>query len=178
MTMKSTPARYGRIAIALHWSIAALTLAALASGFAADAIGREAQAPLRAHAVSGLLAGMLTLARVAWWWLADVKPDPAPNSDGMQGIMARITHVLLVIIPVGMAASGIGMLVLSGAGEQLLGGAPGLLPEFERLPPRAPHGIGARVLMALVVLHVGAALYHHLVLRDRLLERLSWRRPR
>lgn len=176
--MKSTPAQYGHVAIALHWSIAALILAALVSGFAADAIGREAYAALRTHAVCGFLAGLLTLLRIGWWWLADVRPDTAPNSDGLKGTTARIVHALLVIVPIGMAVSGIGMFVLSGAGEQLFAGAPGLLPEFERLPPRVPHGIGARVLMALIVLHVSAALYHHLVLRDRLLERLTWTRLR
>jgi cytochrome b561 len=85
-------------------------------------------------------------------------------------------HLLLIIVPLGMAASGIGMLILSGAGAQLFGGAPGLLPEFERVLPRTPHGIGARMLLALVALHIGAALYHHVVLRDRLLTRLSWKR--
>ncbi len=176
MAIMSTPLQYGRVAIVLHWSIAALTLVALASGFAADAIGRGAHAALRAHAVSGLLAGALTLVRIAWWWLADVRPDPASKSDGIKGTIAQVAHVLLVILPVIMAASGIGMLALSGAGEQLFGAAPGPLPEFERFRPRVPHGIGARILIALVLLHVSAALYHHLVLRDRLLERLSWRR--
>lgn len=174
MTMRSTPTQYGHVAVALHWSIAALILAALISGFAADAAGRGGHAALRVHAVTGLLAGLFTLVRIAWWLLVDTRPDPAPNSEGIKGVVARIAHVLLFVIPLGMAASGIGMLVLSGAGAQLFGDAPGLLPEFERLTPRVPHGIGARALVALVALHIGAALYHHLVLHDRLLERLSW----
>jgi cytochrome b561 len=173
--MRSTPTQYGRVAIVLHWSIAALILVALASGFAADAIGRDAHGVLRAHVASGLLAGLLTLVRVGWWLLADTRPDPAPNAGSIRGAVARAVHALLIIVPLGMAASGIGMLVLTGAGAQLFGGAPGALPEFETVLPRRPHGLGAWVLVGLVALHVGAALYHHLVLRDRLLARLAWR---
>jgi cytochrome b561 len=174
--MKSTSTQYGRVAIALHWAIAALIAVALASGFAADSIGAHAHGALRAHAVSGVLAGLLTLVRVGWWWMADTRPDGAPNSDGIKGIVARITHALLIIVPLGMAASGIGMLVLSGAGAQLFGGATGVLPEFETVPPRLPHGIAARVLVALAALHIGAAIYHQIVLRDGLMARLAWGR--
>jgi cytochrome b561 len=71
-----------------------------------------------------------------------------------------------------MAASGIGMLVLSGAGRILLGGASGVLPEFWNYPPRVPHRAGAVLLVALFVLHLGAALYHHFVRRDGLLTRM------
>ena len=53
-------------------------------------------------------------------------------------------HWLLTLIPVAMAASGIGMMVLSGAADALTGGGP--LPDFEQFLPRGPHGAGARVL--------------------------------
>ena len=36
-----------------------------------------------------------------------------------------------------------------------------------------PHGLGAFALLGLVTLHVGAALYHQLVRRDRLLARMG-----
>lgn len=172
MTMKSTQAQYGRVAVALHWSIAVLVLVALVSGFGAEAFGQEAHGALRAHVAAGLTVGLLTLARIAWWWLADVRPDPAPDAEGMRGSLARTVHILLIVVPVGMAASGIGMMVLSGAGAQLFGGVPGALPEFDKLLPRAPHGIGARVLVALIGLHVSAALYHHFARRDALIRRM------
>ncbi|MDO9296294.1 cytochrome b [Bradyrhizobium sp.] len=46
------------------------------------------------------------------------------------------------------------------------------MPDFSKYSPRAPHGIGARLLIALVVLHVGAALYHQFGRRDGLLRRM------
>jgi cytochrome b561 len=47
------------------------------------------------------------------------------------------------------------------------------LPDFMLYPPRIGHGLGAMVLIALVLAHVAAALYHQFVLRDRLLARMG-----
>ena len=84
-------------------------------------------------------------------------------------------HVLFNIVILGMIASGIGMTVLSGAGPVIFGGE-GALPDFWKYPPRVPHGIGARLFLALLVLHAGAALYHHFVRRDGLLQRMWFSR--
>lgn len=177
MTIKSTPAGYGAVAIALHWSIALFILIALASGFAADQIGPKAYTALRVHVACGLAAGLLTLVRIGWWWFADARPDAAPNTQGVKGVLSRVVHVLLVIIPVGMLVSGVGMMILSGAGPALFGLVSGPLPDFARFPPRGSHAIGAFALLAMLVLHVAAAFYHQYVLRDELFHRLSFRRP-
>ena len=73
-----------------------------------------------------------------------------------------------------MAASGIGMFVLSGAGP-IVFGSEGNLPDFTQYLPRVPHSIGARAMVALLVLHAGAALYHHFVKRDATLRRMWFR---
>lgn len=170
MKITSTPDQYGLVAVALHWSIAALVVVALASGFAADTIGAGAHGALRAHVVAGILIGVLTIARIGWWLLADTRPAADPNR--LRRLLAKAVHVLLMIIPLGMAASGIGMMVLTGAGEQLLAEAPGPLPDFGKVPPRAPHGAGAIALLVLLVLHVAAALHHQLIMRDGLIGRM------
>jgi cytochrome b561 len=53
-----------------------------------------------------------------------------------------------------------------------LGAEGAALPGFWKYPPRVPHGIGARLLLGLFVLHVGAALYHYFVRGDGLLQRM------
>jgi len=75
-----------------------------------------------------------------------------------------------------MAASGIGMLILSGAGPIIFGADATTLPDFWEYNPRTPHGIGARVVVALLVLHTGAALHHHFFKKDRLLQRMWYTR--
>ncbi len=172
---KSTPEHYGRVAVSLHWISALLIVALLVSGFSADETVDLAQkiTVLTAHATMGIAILALTLARISWWWFADNRPGPAPGTEGLQDRIARSVHTLFYVVVLGMSASGIGMLVLSGAGEILFAGTPGPLPEFEHLRPRTPHGIGARVMLALFVLHAGAALYHHIGRRDGMLRRMG-----
>ena len=172
MSWKSSPAAYGRVAIALHWSIAILLVVAVASGFATDAFGASGHGPLRVHAICGISAGVLTIVRIIWWLVADTKPEEVANTPAWQSLAAKAVHLLLTLIPLGMAASGIGMFALSGAADALLSGGQLPLPDFDGLAPRRPHGLGARALIALVVLHVAAALYHHYALNDGLLRRM------
>ncbi len=122
----------------------------------------------------GMAILVLTLARIAWWWFADRKPRAGRGAAGIADIALRPQCIVLFyVVILGMAASGIGMMVLSGAGRIVFGGASGALPDFWNVPPRIPHGIGVRVLIALLILHVGGALYHHFIRGDRLLARMG-----
>jgi cytochrome b561 len=88
-----------------------------------------------------------------------------------------VVHVLFYIIILGMIASALGMMSLSGAAPLIFGGEGALLPDFWKYLLRLPHGIGAQLLLPLVVLHVGAAHYHHhVVRRDGLLWRMCFSR--
>ncbi len=80
--------------------------------------------------------------------------------------------ILQFHIPFGMAASGIGMMVLSGAGPIIFGGEASILPDFRDYLPRTPHGFGARLILALFIVHAGAALYHNAIKKDGLLGRM------
>jgi hypothetical protein len=71
-----------------------------------------------------------------------------------------------------MVASGIGMMSLSGAAPAVLGETGAVLRGFTDYPPRVPHGLGARLLVALLVFHAGAALYDHFIRSDGLLRRM------
>lgn len=175
MRGKSSPERYGPVAIAIHWITAVAVIGLLVSGMrAADLSDPAAKADLlRIHAAVGITVLALTLLRLVWWWLVDRKPAQPAGMPRWQAVAARVVHALLYVVVIAMAASGIAMIVLSGAGETLFGSSTAPLPDFTRYAPRAPHGAGARILIALVILHVAAALYHQFVLRDRLLGRMG-----
>ena len=126
---------------------------------------------LKIHIPIAVAVLALTILRIVWWWGFDRKPKPVAGAPHRQERSARAVHVLFYIV----IASGIGMIALSGAGPVIFGGE-GALPDFWKHPPRVPHGIGARLLPALLVLHVGAALYHHFVRRDGLLRRMWFSR--
>jgi cytochrome b561 len=175
MAAKSTMDRYGTVAITIHWVAAALILALLVTGFrvssAADPAAKAAF--LRFHAAMGMAILVLTLGRVAWWWFADRKPLPVGGQTPLLNRAATAVHGLFYVVILGIAASGIGMMVLSGAGPIVFGGTSGALPDFWNYLPRVPHGIGVRILIALLILHVGGALYHHFIRGDRLLARMG-----
>lgn len=175
MQIKSSVDRYGAVAIAIHWTAAAIILALLVSGFRAANLTDAAlkAGVLRFHVVGGFLVLLLTLARIAWWAFADKKPPPVAGVSSLQSGFARTVHILFYVVVLGMTASGIGMMALSGAGAILFGDAGGVLPAFTKFLPRVPHGLGGRFMVALFVLHIAGALYHQFILRDRLLARMG-----
>ena len=162
---------FGPTAIALHWLVAGLAVAALATGFGAANGSEAAVGLLRMHAILGALAGTLSVVRLVQWLMR----LRSPNRHEARSIAVRAVHLALVVIPVGMLASGIGMMVLSGAGAILFGGAPAPLPDFGVYPPRTAHGAGAYALAALAGLHAAAALYHHVWRRDNTLRAMWFR---
>jgi cytochrome b561 len=174
MALESTPDRYGTVAIAIHWLAALLILIVLITGFRSAGTDDAAAklAALRIHLPAAVLVLVLTAFRIVWWLGFDQKPDPIAGSPPAQERVARAVHVLLYIVVLGMVASGVGMMVLSGAVPIVVGAASASLPEFWRYPPRVPHGLGARLMVALLAFHVAAALYHHYVRRDVSLRRI------
>jgi cytochrome b561 len=175
MQWKSTADRYGTVAIAIHWTAALLILLLIFSGLrAANTVDPATKVSLlRVHAILGITVLVLTLARIGWWLLADTKPAPVANMPSMQERLAKAAHTLFYVVIFGMAASGIGMLVLSGANLVIFGDAPGPLTDFWNYPPRFPHRLGAILLVTLLFLHLAGALYHQFILRDRLLARIG-----
>jgi len=174
MALKSTSDHYSNVAVSIHWLSAVLILVLLASGFRAAHTADAAvkAAILRVHIPLALGVLALTIVRIGWWWGWDRKPGPVAGSPRWQARTAQAVHVLFYIVILGMIASGIGMIVLSGAAPFIFGGKSALLPDFWKYPPRIPHAIGARLLLALLALHFAAALYHHFIRRDGLLWRM------
>lgn len=173
MSFRSTSDRYGAIPVTIHWLTALLIVGVLVTGFRA---GHALDSPaklvlLKAHVPMAVCVLLLTLTRIAWWVFIDRKPAPAAGPPLWQERLARAVHLLFYVATLGLAASGVGILILSGAGPTIFGQG-GVLPDFWNYPPRIPHGIGARMLIALFVIHVFAALFHHFYLRDGLLRRM------
>lgn len=84
--------------------------------------------------------------------------------------MAIALHWASALLILLLLGSGIAMSVQSGLPDALFGVAP--FPELSELPPRAGHGLFGRILAIAILLHAGAALYHHFGLRDRTLRRI------
>lgn len=177
MALRSSNDRYGSVAIALHWISAVVIIGALGMGLIVDNISGDADTlvPLRIHIILAVAAVALTLGRIAWWVFADRRPAPLAGVPRLQHWAASANHLLMYAAILVLGASGIATLILSGAMPALIGG--GGLPDFSEVAPRQVHGLVARAMIALVALHIGAALYHQFVRRDRLLARMGIGRP-
>lgn len=175
MPMKSIPRRYGAVPIAIHWITALAVLGLLLSGFRAEDMTDDAAkiGILRVHTAVGISVLLLTVARILWWVAVDRKPPYPAGQPRWQQVASAAVHGLLYVAVLLMAGSGIATMALSGAGEIVWGGAAAPLPDFRQFAPRAAHGLGALLLILLVLAHVAAALYHQIVLRDRLFARMG-----
>lgn len=170
--LKSSPSRYGTVAVTIHWLTAALILIALGAGFrASHSINAVAELSwLRIHLAAATAILVLTLGRIGWWIFLDRKPHAINEFTAKW--LARPVHLLFYVAILGLGASGIGMIILSGKASAIFEGTITQLPNFQLYPPHIPHGLVARILLVLLVAHVGAALYHHFICRDGLLRRM------
>lgn len=172
MGLKSNASNYGSVAIAIHWVSAAAIIALLVSGTVlAGAVGEAKRSILPVHAAVGSLVLLLTFARIGWWIWGDKRPQPLPGQPRAQELVAQLVHGLLYAAIVALGATGIATMALSGAIPALLTGA--ALPDLSELLPRVMHGIVSKVMIGLLVLHVGAALYHQFIRRDQIMARMG-----
>jgi cytochrome b561 len=180
--------RYSGVAITLHWAIAAAILALLGSGlWMTDAIkAPETQATAFAayqwHKSLGLTVLTLSLLRLVW----RLFNPPPPLPQGM-GLLARMfahgTHATFYVLMIGMPLIGWAMVSASVFGlPTIVFGLfewphiPMLASLEDKVPVevalKAAHRTGAYLMIALLILHVAAALKHHFVDRDHVLARM------
>ncbi|SUZ33117.1 Cytochrome b561 [Roseibaca ekhonensis] len=172
MSLKSTQARYGTIAMAFHWLTAIAILGLMVTGQLMDGLQDAARqiTILQWHVPLGLAVLALTLARIGWWIFAD--SYPAHLSTGWQAVAAKAGHAALYALLLVMTLSGVAMMALSGAGETVFFGSATPLPDFGDYLPRIPHGLGSKLMLALVVLHIAAAIWHQRFKRDGAMTRI------
>ncbi len=171
MSLKSSPQRYGRVPVAIHWLSALAVVIMLATGLTMDSLGEAPGAILPVHVLVGATLALLTVLRIVWWLAIDRQPEAPAGLGPVHAWTARIVHLGLYLSLVVTLASGIATVILTGAAPAIFGGGP--LPEFEAVPPFLAHTVVSRLLLILAVGHIAAALWHQFIRRDRLLARMS-----
>lgn len=165
--------RYTRVARALHWVMALLIIANLVGGLAHDALGDWVM-PL--HKSTGLLILLLALVRIGWRIGHPAPPYPATMA-AWERLAAGATHLILYAMMLLIPLTG---WIMASAGRWPLDFY-GLfaVPKFAVSKGDAIVGISheghellAYAMIALLVLHVAAALRHHFLLRDGVLRRM------
>ncbi len=171
--------RYHPLLVALHWVLALLIIAALALGALvmvkipnADPMKIEA---LRSHMSGGVLILILMLVRL-FVRMRTRHPAPATAGNPLLDRIAWLSHRMFYVAVLGMAGSGLVMALQARLFGIVFGGHGSLPPDFWVFSLRTVHYVFSRLLMALIALHVAAALFHTLVLRDGLLRRMFFGR--
>ena len=166
MTILDRPDRFGLPSRLIHWSIAALVALAWVSGDLGGA-GRGL------HMGLGALVLGLSLLRLLWRALNRAPPAP-PGTPDWQARAAVAGHLALYALTLGVPLLGLFDRWARGRPVSLFGVLPvpaPFTPPFGRLWGEV-HEIAANLLLLVVGLHVAAALWHHLVLRDGVLRRM------
>lgn len=169
------PTRYHPLLVSLHWVLAILVIAAWMIGtFWLKPLPNSSPDKilvLRGHMIAGGLILILMTLRLA---VRIVTRHPPLVTTGYASLdrLAPLLHWALYILVLTMAGSGIAMSVMAHLPDVVFRGSGTLPANFDAFPPRAVHGLGAKLLLATVGLHVAAALYHQLLRRDGLWSRM------
>ena len=167
--------RYHPILVTLHWIIAVLVVAALALGALVMAKLPNTAAmkteALRSHMIGGGLILILMLARL-FVRMRTAHPAAATTGNPALDRIAWASHRLFYVLVLAQACSGLFMALQTRLPDTVFGGQGTLPADFWIFPVRYVHYATARLLMALIALHVTGGLYHTLVLRDGLLRRM------
>jgi cytochrome b561 len=165
------PARYTKIAIALHWLIAVAVLGLIAWGWWMQTIPKSPAGPrvdaFNLHKSIGMTALLLMVVRIAWR-IRHLPPPFAPMPR-WQAQLARAVHLLLYVCLVVQPLSGYLGSAFSGYPIRLFGFV---------LPPWAPrndvlkdalgvlHLVNSWVLVGALALHFAGTVKHALLERD------------
>ncbi len=169
--------RYTGAAIGLHWVIAVAIVATFSLGIYMHELplSPDKLKLYSWHKWAGVTIFLLVLARIVWR-LAHRPPAPVAGMPAWQRQAAEAVHVLLYVLMVAVPISGWLMSSAKGVPTVWFGVLP--LPDLVG----KDKGLGELLetahkalnlgMAALVLVHVGAALKHHLVDRDDVLVRM------
>ena len=176
--LKDSTDRYGTLSQCLHWSSAVLTLALFGLGIWMVELSYYDnyyhQAPAL-HISLGILLFGLTAIRILWRLWQSSPLAIAGSSKWQQQLALAIKWALLSLLTL-LALTGYLMTSAEGAGASFFDwfAIPSSVQLSSANVDRAGllHEWGAWLLIALVVLHAGAAFMHHFIQKDQTLKRM------
>ena len=167
---------YDRVAIALHWATALLVIVQFVSAITWDYFSKTTRQGMESvHISLGVLLTAVIIARLAWRWM----PGHQVTSLGAGAVRvaSKAVHYLLYALLVAQAATGFAFRWAQGHSVEFFGlfGIPGPFGELARPERRQLHELHEWIAWGIIALALGhalAALYHHYVLKDRVLKRM------
>lgn len=191
MALANSRTRYGSVAMTLHWLIALAIIFNICLGlYLPDldvilASNDPTQFELvQLHKSVGLTVLALSLLRLAWRLVNPIPPLPSSMSPQLK-FVARLTHVLLYVLMIGIPLSGWAYVSASPLGLPTMWFHAFQWPhipylaELSRAQKKsvdpqlfAVHSFLATSAIVLIPIHVAGALYHQFIRRDDVLKRM------
>ena len=175
MGLRNTATRYGAVAQALHWVIAAgfagqFALAYYMTGLANGPFKFEIY---NLHKSIGLTLLALAGLRLLWRW-ANPVPALPEGRPRWEHVASRASHVGLYGLIFLQPLTGLAQVLYSPFPSVIWGVKLPRISQAEAVADAfgAAHGYLQWIVVALVAVHAGAALRHHVVLRDDVLVRM------
>ena len=174
-----------RQTIFLHWLIALFMISLLATGLYMEETKSYALYPL--HKSFGVLLILFVLWRI-YWRIKNGWPQPIRLYQPIEQLLSRVVHWLLIIGTILMPISGMMMSGFGGHGIPLFG-LELIAPNPDPNNPKEVialnetlasvghvlHGLGGKLIIAAVLLHIAGALKHHIIDKDNTLKRMLGR---
>jgi cytochrome b561 len=176
----SEPSTYSPAARRYHWITAGFVFCLFPVGLvmsdrsARDIWDGTTNALYSGHKLAGFTLLIIVLLRLGYR-LVKGAPPPDPTIPPLLKLAGHLTHwavyALLLLVPM---LGWIGISLFPALGIFGLFSLPSITPVDPALSKQvlALHGLSARLLMALVVLHIAAALWHHVIRKDTTLRRM------
>jgi cytochrome b561 len=178
--LANTPDRYGWIAIALHWLMAALLVGLVALGVYMVRLpdvgyDREKITLILVHKALGMIALAAAVARLSWR-LTNALPRFVDGLPPWQQVSALFVHLWLYALMFALPMTGWLMSSAGGYPTPIFAwlDAPDLIRPNEHLFHTLidVHRWLGYAFAGVIALHAAAALRHHFVLRDHTLRKM------
>jgi len=191
------PKRYHPALVVLHWLIALVMFSAVllrpeeegrsrpegGEGFQPSSIAQPGNFPppgnftprtptVDIHMILGVVLLVLMVLRVIVRWVTE-HPDWATTGNPLLDKVGGLTHFGLYLLTFAILGAGGFMAYRDGLIAKVLGTtAVTASQSFGGFIFRALHGLSWNLLFLLLILHIGAALYHQFIVKDNLLARM------
>lgn len=178
MSAKNTTSSFGFVAKSFHWVISFLIIAMLVFGYFLENYNDTPiqEIVYNTHKTIGIIILTLVVMRLGWRWF-NIQPGYSSTLPPAYKIIVRLAHYAIYLVIIAMPISGWVMATAAGHVPHFLGWFYFPMPGIslnEQLAGQAfqVHNTLAIILIVLVSLHVLAALFHHIVLKDNVLKRM------
>jgi cytochrome b561 len=158
----------------MHWGTVTLLLCTFAAAWMIDDMPKPADRAwlLMLHRSLGITLLLVTGLRLVIRYRTRIPPLP-PGLPTAQRLAAKLSAISLYAALITQPVLGLAASILHGDRVVLFGGfvLPRLLPGDRRLAHALfeVHGAAAAAFLAVIGLHIAAALYHHFVRKDHVL---------